>query len=63
MAEVRIATFNLENFDETAAGEWPSLAERLTLMRPQIEGSGPTLHASKKSTARNDPTSQGRCSR
>jgi hypothetical protein len=26
----------LENFDETAAGEWPSLAERLTLMRPQI---------------------------
>ena len=36
MAEVRIATFNLENFDETAAGEWPSLAERLTLMRPQI---------------------------
>jgi len=36
MAEIRIATFNLENFDETAAGEWPSLAERLTLMRPQI---------------------------
>jgi hypothetical protein len=36
MAEVRIATFNLENFDETAAGEWPSLAERVTLMRPQI---------------------------
>jgi hypothetical protein len=36
MAEVRIATFNLENFDETAAGAWPSLAERLTLMRPQI---------------------------
>jgi endonuclease/exonuclease/phosphatase family metal-dependent hydrolase len=36
MAEVRIATFNLENFDETAAGEWPSLAERSTLMRPQI---------------------------
>ena len=36
MAEIRIATFNLENFDETAAGEWPSLAERVTLMRPQI---------------------------
>ena len=36
MAEVRIATFNLENFDETAAGEWPSLAGRIMLMRPQI---------------------------
>jgi endonuclease/exonuclease/phosphatase family metal-dependent hydrolase len=36
MAEVRIATFNLENFDETAAGEWPSLAQRIELMRPQI---------------------------
>lgn len=36
MAEVRIATFNLENFDETAVGEWPSLAERIQLMRPQI---------------------------
>src|SRR5215218_9212282 len=36
MAEVRIATFNLENFDETAADEWPSLAERIQLMRPQI---------------------------
>jgi endonuclease/exonuclease/phosphatase family metal-dependent hydrolase len=34
--EVRIATFNLENFDETAAGEWPALAERIVLMRPQI---------------------------
>jgi hypothetical protein len=36
MAEVRIATFNLENFDETALDEWPSLAERIELMRPQI---------------------------
>jgi hypothetical protein len=36
MAEVRIATFNLDNFDETAPSEWPSLAERITLMRPQI---------------------------
>ena len=36
MAEVRIATFNLENFDETALVEWPSLAERIELMRPQI---------------------------
>ena len=36
MAEVRIATFNLENFDETAPDEWPSLAERIELMRPQI---------------------------
>jgi hypothetical protein len=36
MAEVRIATFNLENFDETAVGEWPSLAGRIQLMRPKI---------------------------
>jgi endonuclease/exonuclease/phosphatase family metal-dependent hydrolase len=36
MAEVRIATFNLENFDETAPDEWPSLAERIQLMRPQV---------------------------
>src|SRR5918997_2040813 len=36
MAEVRIATFNLENFNETAAAERPSLAERIQLMRPQI---------------------------
>ena len=36
MAEVRIATFNLENFDETDAAERPSLAERIQLMRPQI---------------------------
>ncbi|MFE2266628.1 endonuclease/exonuclease/phosphatase family protein [Streptomyces griseosporeus] len=36
MSEFRIATFNLENFDETPPGERPSLAERITLMRPQI---------------------------
>jgi endonuclease/exonuclease/phosphatase family metal-dependent hydrolase len=36
MAELRIATFNLENFDETAPGAAPSLAERMALMRPQI---------------------------
>jgi endonuclease/exonuclease/phosphatase family metal-dependent hydrolase len=36
VAEIRIATFNLENFDETAAGVTPTLAERITLMRPQI---------------------------
>jgi hypothetical protein len=36
MAQLRIATFNLENFDETADGERPSLAERIALMRPQI---------------------------
>lgn len=36
MTTVRIATFNLENFDETAADERPSLDERITLMRPQI---------------------------
>jgi hypothetical protein len=33
---VRIATFNLENFDETDPGERPSLDERIALMRPQI---------------------------
>jgi endonuclease/exonuclease/phosphatase family metal-dependent hydrolase len=36
MAELRIATFNLENFDETPDGVRPSLAERIALMRPQI---------------------------
>jgi endonuclease/exonuclease/phosphatase family metal-dependent hydrolase len=33
---LRIATFNLENLDETAAGQTPSLAERVALMKPQI---------------------------
>jgi len=33
---VRVATFNLENFDETGAGVRPSLDERIALMRPQI---------------------------
>jgi hypothetical protein len=33
---MRIATFNLENFGETAVARWPSLAERIQLMRPQI---------------------------
>jgi endonuclease/exonuclease/phosphatase family metal-dependent hydrolase len=36
MAVVRIATFNLENLDETKPGDRPSLAERITLMKPQI---------------------------
>ena len=36
MATVRIATFNLENFDETDPGDRPSLEERIALMRPQI---------------------------
>jgi endonuclease/exonuclease/phosphatase family metal-dependent hydrolase len=36
MGEVRIATFNLENLDETGPGERPSLAERVALMRPQL---------------------------
>jgi endonuclease/exonuclease/phosphatase family metal-dependent hydrolase len=36
MAEFRIATFNLENFDETGPGTRPSLEERIALMRPQI---------------------------
>ncbi|GAA0488136.1 endonuclease [Paractinoplanes deccanensis] len=34
---MRIATFNLENFDETSAGVRPSLADRIALMRPQIQ--------------------------
>jgi endonuclease/exonuclease/phosphatase family metal-dependent hydrolase len=33
---LRIATFNLENFDETKAGQEPSLPTRIGLMRPQI---------------------------
>ena len=36
METFRIATFNLENFDETAEGVWPSLADRIELMKPQI---------------------------
>jgi hypothetical protein len=36
MAELRIATFNVENWDETAPGVRPSLAERIALMRPQV---------------------------
>lgn len=36
MATFRIATFNLENFDETAEDERPSLAERIALMKPQV---------------------------
>jgi endonuclease/exonuclease/phosphatase family metal-dependent hydrolase len=35
-AVVRIATFNLENLDETPAGQRPTLAERVAVMRPQI---------------------------
>jgi endonuclease/exonuclease/phosphatase family metal-dependent hydrolase len=33
---LRIATFNLENFDETKPGDRPSLDERIALMRPQV---------------------------
>ena len=36
MATVRIATCNLENFDETGPGERPTLKERVALMPPQI---------------------------
>jgi endonuclease/exonuclease/phosphatase family metal-dependent hydrolase len=36
VAVLRIATFNLENLDETGPGEQPSLAERVALMKPQI---------------------------
>ncbi|MCP4967631.1 MAG: endonuclease, partial [bacterium] len=37
MSIVRIATFNVENLDETEPGVQPSLAERLVLMPPQVE--------------------------
>jgi endonuclease/exonuclease/phosphatase family metal-dependent hydrolase len=36
MPQLRIATFNLENFDDTAPDDRPTLAERIMLMRPQI---------------------------
>ena len=50
--EVRIATFNLETFGETAVGEWPSLAEQIQLMRPQIVRlRGPTLSRQQTSLA------------
>ena len=34
---LRIATFNLENFDDPGPGVQPSLAARVALMRPQME--------------------------
>jgi hypothetical protein len=40
MPALRIAIFNVENLDETAPGERPSLAERVALMRPQIARPG-----------------------
>jgi endonuclease/exonuclease/phosphatase family metal-dependent hydrolase len=36
MPTLRIATFNLENVDETRPGQRPSLAERIAVMKPQI---------------------------
>lgn len=36
MTALRIATFNLENFDETPPPVQPTLAERIELIRPQI---------------------------
>jgi exonuclease III len=36
VTQIRIATFNLENFDEAASGMRPSLDERIALMKPQI---------------------------
>jgi hypothetical protein len=36
MMQVRLATFNLGNVDETVPGQRPTLAERITLMRPQV---------------------------
>jgi hypothetical protein len=34
---LRIATFNLENFDDPGPGGLPTLATRVALMRPQLE--------------------------
>ena len=36
MMVLRIATFNVENLDETPSGARPSLAERVALMKPQV---------------------------
>jgi endonuclease/exonuclease/phosphatase family metal-dependent hydrolase len=36
VTQIRIATFNLENFDETEPTARPQLADRITLMKPQI---------------------------
>jgi endonuclease/exonuclease/phosphatase family metal-dependent hydrolase len=36
MSAFRIATFNLENWDETDPGERPTLEERIELVRPQV---------------------------
>jgi endonuclease/exonuclease/phosphatase family metal-dependent hydrolase len=36
MAHLRIATFNLENLDDTPPGQQPTLDERIRLMRPQV---------------------------
>lgn len=37
MTALRIATFNLENWDETAPGDRPTLQERIALTKPQIQ--------------------------
>ncbi|NMR21162.1 endonuclease/exonuclease/phosphatase family protein [Cellulomonas fimi] len=37
MVQLRVATFNVENFDGTGPTERPSLAERVAVMRPQID--------------------------
>ena len=36
MPKVRLATFNLENLDDVP-GKKPTLAERIRVMRPQLE--------------------------
>ncbi|MET9959952.1 endonuclease/exonuclease/phosphatase family protein [Streptomyces sp. NPDC006326] len=36
VTQIRIATFNLENFDETAPTAHPTLDQRIKLMKPQI---------------------------
>lgn len=37
MTQIRIATFNLENFDETLPTAHPTLGGRIDLMKPQIQ--------------------------
>jgi hypothetical protein len=51
---MRIATFNLENLNDEA-GQEPSLATRMAVMRPNSSASPPTCCASRRSTATRRP--------
>lgn len=61
MAVVRIATFNLENFDETAAGVRPSLDERIGLMHPQIQRLRADIACFREVHGQERPGSRGPC--